>query len=485
MTSNEIINTANVAFSIKTFVAAMLAYFVAISLDIPKPFWAIATVYIVANPLTSSILSKSLYRLLGTLIGVIATLVIIPNFANEPVLLASTVILWVSLCTFISLLDRSPRGYVALLAGYTVLLAGLPLVDSPHNSFETVASRVEEITLGIICASFIGHMVFPSHVGNVLLSRIDGWGDRAQYLLLKTFTGEICGKESRKERYALATSAGDIRSLATLLRYDGSRYRHAVALIRTLQHRMVSMLPLLSEMEDLRQTLFQLNTPISTRILSLLNGFELSSAALNASFFRRLARIKPAETSGSWERLMLVNLTRNLQAIARIAKECSSLREAAEDEKAFRLTRSTVAHRISASAQHRDIGMALLSAMTVAICLASSTLFWAVSGWRNGMTYTQMSGVFCCLLAALDDPVPAMNKFLGVTIVCVVAAFCYSFAVLPMIDGFIPLVAALGLFLIPAGICLAVPSLAIVGMGLCINFPLLLTLQSKHTPDIW
>lgn len=83
----------------------------------------------------------------------------------------------------------------------------------------------------------------------------------------------------------------------------------------------------------------------------------------------------------------------------------------------------------------------------------------------------------------MDDPVPAMLRFVDVSICSVIAALLYGFAILPMIDGFLPLVAALGLFLIPAGICLAVLSLAIVGMGLCINFPLLLTLQTNQSSD--
>ncbi|MGU3575038.1 FUSC family protein [Brucellaceae bacterium C25G] len=127
--------------------------------------------------------------------------------------------------------------------------------------------------------------------------------------------------------------------------------------------------------------------------------------------------------------------------------------------------------------------MALLSASSVAICLASSIFIWMMSGWSDGMTFAQISGVFCCLLAFMDDPVPAMRKFIDVSALSVVVAFIYAFAVLPIIDDFISLIAVLGLFLIPSGICLAVPSLAIVGMGLCINFPLLLTLQAKQQSD--
>ncbi|SOC90144.1 Fusaric acid resistance protein family protein, partial [Rhizobium sp. AN5] len=94
----------------------------AICFDLNRPSWAVVTVYIVAHPLSGAI------------------------------------ILWVSGCTFVSLLDRTPRSYICLLAGYTVLLAGLPLVNAPVNTFDIVVSRTEEIGLAIICASIVSHV---------------------------------------------------------------------------------------------------------------------------------------------------------------------------------------------------------------------------------------------------------------------------------------------------------------------------------------
>lgn len=73
--------------------------------------------------------------------------------------------------------------------------------------------------------------------------------------------------------------------------------------------------------------------------------------------------------------------------------------------------------------------MALLSSLTVAVCLATSIFFWIESGWADGMTFTQISGVLCCLLATMDDPVPAMRKFVGVTMCSVMAAFVYNFTI--------------------------------------------------------
>lgn len=482
MSARPVVTTGNVLFALKTFLAAMLAYYISVRFDLPRPFWAVATVYIVAHPLSGAISSKSLYRMVGTVIGGAATLILVPNLVNEPILLSAAIIVWVSGCTFISLLDRTPRSYVSLLAGYTVLLAGLPLVTAPANTFDTVVSRVEEIGLAILCASIVSHVVLPVHVGTILLGRIDAWTASAKALLTAAATAGQDKVRSRAERYALAADAADLRSFTTHLQYDGSRYRHAATLVRSLQHRMVSLLPLLSEIEDLRRALVRLDSAQTKQAVSVIDA--LGSSSTSASGISTAKTDLPAsfEAPRSWESLLLVNVARNLGDIVEVSRECRSLRDALKNDNAARSARLTVS-RDPVPQPHREVGMASLAALTVAICLATTMVFWIASGWTEGMTFTQISGVLCCLLATMDDPVPAMRKFVSVTMGSIIAAFVYGFAVLPTIDGFVPLVAALGLFLIPAGICLAVPALAIVGMGLCINFPLLLTLQTHQNAD--
>ncbi|MFF2324046.1 FUSC family protein [Agrobacterium sp. NPDC058088] len=476
MSARPVVTSANVIFSLKTFIAAMLAYLLALSFDLNRPYWAVATVYIVAHPLSGAISSKSVYRLLGTIIGGGATILLVPNLVNEPILLSGAIILWVSGCTFFSLLDRTPRSYVSLLAGYTVLLAGLPLVNTPANAFDIVISRTEEIGLAIICASIVSHVVFPVHVGTMLLNRIDGWIARAQKLFEAITTSELNASQGRMERHALAAEATDLRSFAVHLQYDGSRYRSRVALVNSLHHRMVSFLPLLSELEDLRRLLNRLDPSCHEKALAMIK--EADSDPERSCLPMAIDAVAPFAAAATWEKLLLVNYARQLRTVSRLSGECLTLRESIEDENGVR-----AAHAPQTPAPHRDIGMALLSSFTVAICLGTSLFFWIETGWSDGMTLAQISGVLCCLLATMDDPVPAMRKFANVTIGAAIAAFIYGFAILTVIDGFAPLVAALGLFLIPAGLCLAVPSLALVGMGLSINFPLLLTLQAYPRAD--
>ena len=71
-------------FSAKTFVSAMLALWIALRMGLDRPYWAMATAYIVAQPLTGAMRSKAAYRFCGTLLGAIASLVLIPNLVDAP-----------------------------------------------------------------------------------------------------------------------------------------------------------------------------------------------------------------------------------------------------------------------------------------------------------------------------------------------------------------------------------------------------------------
>jgi uncharacterized membrane protein YccC len=71
-------------FSAKTFGAAMLAVYVAFRLQLPQPGWAMLTVYIVSQPLAGMVLSKSVFRAVGTVIGAVFALMAVDLFADAP-----------------------------------------------------------------------------------------------------------------------------------------------------------------------------------------------------------------------------------------------------------------------------------------------------------------------------------------------------------------------------------------------------------------
>jgi uncharacterized membrane protein YccC len=96
-------------FAVKTFAAGMLALYIAMSIGLDKPYWALTTVYIIAQPLTGAVRSKAIFRLIGTVVGATMTVALVPNLANAPELLSTALALWVGLCLYLALLDRTPR----------------------------------------------------------------------------------------------------------------------------------------------------------------------------------------------------------------------------------------------------------------------------------------------------------------------------------------------------------------------------------------
>jgi uncharacterized membrane protein YccC len=53
-------------FGLKVFGAAMLAFYIGLVLNLDRPFWAMTTAFIVAQPLTGMAVAKGFYRLAGT-----------------------------------------------------------------------------------------------------------------------------------------------------------------------------------------------------------------------------------------------------------------------------------------------------------------------------------------------------------------------------------------------------------------------------------
>lgn len=215
-----LVRHADIVFALKTFAAAMLALVIALWLDLPRPYWAMATVYITSQPLAGATSSKAFYRVLGTVLGASVTVAMVPNLVNAPELLCLIIALWVGLCLYLSLLDGTPRSYVLMLAGYTVAFIGFPVVSDPASIFDTALARVEEISLGIVCASLVSTVVFPRGVGPAVAVRVDNWLSDARRLSQDVLTGHGTEQASRDLRLRIAADAVEIDTLASHLAYD-------------------------------------------------------------------------------------------------------------------------------------------------------------------------------------------------------------------------------------------------------------------------
>ena len=74
-------------FALANTAAVLAALYVAFALDLERPYWAMFTVFIVANPIAGMVRSKGVYRFTGTFLGASVALLLVPPLVQAPVLL--------------------------------------------------------------------------------------------------------------------------------------------------------------------------------------------------------------------------------------------------------------------------------------------------------------------------------------------------------------------------------------------------------------
>src|SRR5262245_44901287 len=238
-----------IIFSVNCFIAVMLALYIAFRLELKNPWWAMVTVYLTSQPLSGALRAKAVYRILGTLLGGIAMLVIVPNLADAPELMAAAIVIWIAFCLYLGLLDRSPRAYAFLLTGYTAALIGFPSVLDPGGVFETAIARMEEIVLGTLSAALVHSLIFPRSVSSALLAKQAAMLADARRWIADGLAHEPTPAGEREQR-RLAVDVTDLAILATNLPYDTGSRRPNRNAVRALDERLVALLPLLRTIED-------------------------------------------------------------------------------------------------------------------------------------------------------------------------------------------------------------------------------------------
>jgi uncharacterized membrane protein YccC len=476
-------------FAVKTFAAAMLAVYIAFSIGLDRPYWAMATVFIVSQPLTGSLRSKAIYRLIGTAVGATATVVLVPNLVDAPELLSAALALWTGGCLYLALLDRTPRSYLFMLAGYTAALVGFPAVTTPDQIWDIALARLEEIGLGIICTTVIGTVVFPRPLGPLLSARILAWVNNASTWTEDLLAGREDTATASVAHIRLAADAVELRMLASQLSYDMSVWQTATRWVSELQRRMVLLLPLLSSIGD-RLSALRAGDGITPRLQLLLTELQLWVRAGNppprseADRMRALIADCEAETDprAGWNDVMRGSLLVRLHELVDLRQDMRDLRRHIENGGGALPTPLAMPIR-GEEKLHHDHGLALLSGLAATLTILLVCAFWIGTGWQAGGTAAGLSAAACCLFAALDDPTPALKSFLLVTLIAVAAVGIGLFGILPQVHDFEILALVLGAFFVPVGLLITNPATQPMGTGLGFLTATLLSLQSAYSAD--
>lgn len=479
-------------FSLRTFCAAMLAAWISLRINLSSPGTAVLTVYIVSQPLTGMMLSKSVYRVFGTLAGGLATLLFVGLFAQERELFVLAAALWFGTCIYISVLLRdAPMAYVPMLAGYTAAIIGFPVITAPEMVFDNTVTRCTEILLGIGCAGLLSAVILPRPVGPILQERIEAALAATAKWSVDILRGQGEEEPGQADRARLIADVVALETLRSHAVFDTRAIRLANDVIRQLQGRLFMFLALLVSIQDraflLRRqdpALWQRIAPAFEAVAQIMDR-SLGSAQPKDDDSIAAARAligslqpDPAAVQASGPVMVARILLDRLQDLLSLRRDCLDLQ--VHIAAGTRPRNMGPAPSIS---RHRDQGVAIIAGVTAFATLAIGCAFWIATGWSNGASAATMIVIACGFFSAVDEPAVAATGFLKMTVVAVVLSLIYVTLVLPQIDGFAMLAAALALYLVPAGMLVSAPRVGLAAVPLVVNFVFLLSLSARPSLD--
>jgi uncharacterized membrane protein YccC len=491
-----------ILFGLRLWASVCLALYVAFWLELPNAYWAGTSAAIMCQPHLGASLRKGWYRLIGTVIGAVAAVVLTACFPQDRAPFLVFLALWGAGCAFVSTLLKNFAAYSAALAGYTVAIIAsdqLGATGGPNGqAFMLAVYRASEICIGIVCA------------GIVLAGTDFGQAQRRLGALFAAILSDITGRfaatlavaganfdETQKVRWellrrviALDPVIDEAFGESSQLRYHSPVLQTAVdglfaalASWRAVAVHLRSLAPdrarpetnavLQSVPEELRSAPAQgdpgpgpgagpprwIADPVGLR--------RICEGAV-----RRLIAL-PASTPSP--RLLADQAA---EVFAGISRALNGLALLVADPARPVPWGSRVRPRVP------DWLPALVNAARAFVVIGAAELFWIVTEWPNGAQAIEFVAIVVILLAPRADQAyaAAVGFTIGTSLTAVFAAVI-AFAVLPNRETFPAFSLAIGLVLVPAGAGMAQPWQTVMFMAMAFNFVPLLAPANQQNYD--
>lgn len=472
----------------------MLALFVSFELDLINPMWSIGTVLIIANPYSGMVSSKCVYRVVGTIGGAVIALTLTPHLINTPWIFTVVLSLWVGFALYVSLLDRTPRSYAFMLAGYStamIVFNAITYIDQ-YNIFDIALARVIEISIGVISSAVVSATILPMHIGSAIKQRVIKTLKDTENLFANLLNTDS-QQNNTQLLAAITRDTTDIHALAVHLSYEKGELHGMTKPLQEMLHQismvvanLVALSERIKQLQELRfiethaeklqqlsahvvQFLEQKDLIVDENILQLPDEFESDFASLMESASTHQQVLVAAM------KMDVRHFISNVLAVKVLWQRIQQGNKEIPDN----ITPMTTKY----PSLHRDHGVAIRGGISAVLITFIVTGVWIVSGWKAGFMMAQMGAVTACILTALDNPVPVLRIFIWGSIASAVLVFVYAFGIFPHVTTFWEL----GLVLLPmflfAVSMMANQMLMPVGMVLGINTMMGLNLHNAYSMD--
>jgi uncharacterized membrane protein YccC len=484
-------------FGVRLWASVCLALFVSFWLQLDAPFWAATSAAVVCQPQLGAALRKGWFRMIGTVIGAVAIVVLTACFPQDRIAFFVLLALWGGLCAFVATVLRNFASYAAALAGYTAVIIAADTLGSTggpsSDVFLLAIYRTSEICIGIVCA------------GIVLAGTDFGGAQRKLAASLADLAAEIAGGFTRMLAAAgpqLPDTQAERRELlrrvialdpmidqalgeSSQLRYRSTTLQRAVhgLFVALAGWRGVATHLMRFQDDSIRTDAESILASIPTELRPAWETGSRERWMADPTTLRRVSeegeqKLLTQTTDTPSRRLLVDETTKVLNGIACVLDEVALL----------------VGAPIRTSARYRNIPAgvadwlpAIINGVRSFVMIGAVELLWVATAWPDGGSAI----VFVTIVAVLMSPrgdlaYEAALAFALTASVGIVLATTIEFAVLPAVETFPTFCAVIGLFFIPVGFAAArtrTPALAAVLGGMGVAFIRLLAPTNPMTYD--
>lgn len=487
-------NTRGLVYAVNCTLAALLALYVAFSAGLPNPGWASLTVFIVSQPLgaaSGSVFSRALYRAGGTVIGIVASMLILPMLVQTPELLIAALAAWVALCIYVSLLDRSPRSYTFLLAGYTVALVGMPLIGDVSQLFDIGVARIEEIVIGALSAAVVHSLLFPRTLKSQLDARLGASLKDARSWMIAALLPQGTTAADQAARRRMAADLTELHQFANGQRFDADAGAADSRIVSALEARLVALLPLMTAVEDrlgaiahagaTPPDLARYTAEVRQWIEEATQGDQDRVDQLVAA--GRQALPAPG-TLPAWIEMLGASAVQRLAELVEAWNDCLHLMPfvhdplRVQDARTLQLAAAQRRRRL-----HVDHGLAAFTGLAAGVAVVLAGAVAMSTGWAQGTAMIGIAAAGSSVFAFIDDPRPMQKVMTVWSLIAAPVAALYIFAILPAVDGFGGFALVLSPLFFFTALYLATPQHWLRALGFALISQTLIALQPALRAD--
>ena len=456
---------------VKTVTAALLALGIAMLLELQQPRTAMTTVFVLMQPFSGMVLAKSFYRIVGTLAGMLAALLLGALFAQQPELYMLGITVWMGACVAAAVRYRHFRWYGFVLAGYTAALIGIPTAMEPNGLFLAALTRAAEVAVGILCSAAVSALIAPRRSSLALLNALQTRHLDFTGFAVRVLDGAV--ERGTSERYfaGLVDEVVGFEATRAFAAFEDPGMRSRSQVLARLNHEFMDVCARLHALHQLKKRLR--NNPSGLVVQSTGPYFHELSRLLGAHTERRFISADAARVAMRLKRFQST-LSARMRA-TRGPLESSEPQCLPDYDTAGELLHRFVVEFIryidtyaSLETNHnparertpvryvsRTNGfvVACTFARTAAVVGAVSW-FWIATDWPSGGMVVIGAALTCALTSSAPNPVKlALQMAIGAACAAI-AGYLVTCYVYPAIDGF-PLLCAMLAPVLAAGVFLA------------------------------